>query len=386
MKYTSTIKGSLLLTLVCCNPVFAEYQYQLTDNQQIQISGYVGYQYLFSDNKITNTYDGNGQPQLGTNIIYSNGDNFQIFNQFRYGENIDQILVYNFLQYRFDINNNTSLTVQGGKIRYDVGLYNKTRINPITRRGIIQPEAIYWSALNEFMICGTGIGISLKHKDVELSAIVDKPTINDKYENQRVLWAGLTDDVDVTFGSHYVISLDYTSSSIPLRTTSSYAHINMGKVGSKVSDYLYPEFVGKDITGEQIAFGVEYKIHNDILLAGETMWFLAYPQEWIHDWNDVSKGYSLSATYTITDYMDIRLNYNRTDATKLKVNTFRAAPWMGKREDINLGLNLHHDGWTFQTEGHYIQGGRTMDPLDTKGNAPDYKNWWMVGVSLVYSF
>lgn len=385
MKFSSVLKKLLLLTiLISINPSVDASQYDIDDNQNIQYFGYLGYKYLTASNCIHRTYNehGYGTPDVGLNLIY-NRNNFQIFNQFRYGSDVGTALVYNFMQYTFNFKHELDITLKGGKLRHDIGLYNASRINPTTRQGVIMPQSIYWDAFDEFMTSGTGVGITMRYKEIELSYTIDDPTIVDQEKTSRVFWSGLLNRTNTTFGSHHIISAIYSPTNQPLIVKASWMHLDFGSDTSALMQKYFPKQANKNVFGETLAFGAEYK-WRDFILAGETLWFRSSDRSWDHI-ADISRGISVTTTYQATEYVDIRLNYNEYNSVSAR-KLHPEAPWMGYYKDTSIGVNYHINNYMIQVEGHHINGSRVLDPLDVANNSDDYRDWWMIGMNVVYSF
>ena len=384
MKFILDLKKLLLLTLILSQTSIAG-EYTIDTDQNIQYSGYVGYKHIFSDNDVTTTFNRVGKPELGLNIIYNN-ENFQIFNQFRYGEDSGTYLVYNFMQYTFHLADDLNLSLRGGKLRHELGLYNTTRVNPKTRQGVIQPQAIYWDVFDEFLTSGVGVGAVLRYKDLELTYTIDDPTIIDKEKTTRAFYGPLLGDTVTEFGSHQNASVTYTPNKIPLIFKTTWTYLNHGSVTGPLMPFVYPNLVNKPIVSQAITTGIEYRINN-FIIAGEGIWFKSADRDWFPI-GDLHRGLSITGTYQITEHTDIRINYNEYRSQKADL-FYAAAPWMGYSTDLNLGFNYHRNNWMVQAEGHYIQGGRTVDTVDvTRGgnNLEAYKDWWMIGMNVVYFF
>ncbi|PPD52538.1 MAG: hypothetical protein CTY12_06245, partial [Methylotenera sp.] len=241
---------------------------------------------MFSDNEIKSTYAGRGLPEVGLNITYNN-NNFQIFNQFRYGEDSGTFLVYNFMQYTFNVADEFNVSVRGGKLRHDLALYNTTRVNPKTRQGIIMPQGVYWDVFNEFLTSGVGVGMSIQYKDVELSYTIDDPTVIDSKKTARVFYGPMLNDTNTSFGSHQVASISYSPRNLPLTAKASWAGINFGNDTGPAMPSISPKTVGNDVTAEIISFGIEYKL-DQWILSGETVWFKTVDKEWSKDLDSIS--------------------------------------------------------------------------------------------------
>lgn len=359
-------------------------EYTIDDNSNLQYFGYIGYKSLISDNNIDSTYNSSSKPELGLNIIYNN-NNFQIFNQFRYGEESGTYLAYNFMQYSFHLTEETNITFKGGKLRHELGLYNSTRVNPTTRQGVIQPQAIYWDSLDEFMTSGTGVGAVLKSFDFELGFTIDDPTMIDPDKIRRVMVGPILNDIkETSFGDHYIAYISYTPRSIPLIVKTSYSSLNLGSDYSNFGNFLLPKHVtSESFNVSAITVGAEYDF-DKFIISGETLWFRTPDKEW-SDTQKLTKGFSVSGTYHINDNYDLRLNYNEYDSS-LGKKFFPTTPWLAYQKDLNTGINYHNGNWMFNIEAHYINGSKNLDIKDVSNNVNDYKQWWMVGTNIIYSF
>jgi hypothetical protein len=357
------------------------------EGHQLQYSGYVGWQQIFSDRHLENTFSRTGTPELGLNVVY-NRDKFQIFNQFRYGEDSETVLVYNFMQYTFNLADDVNLSLRGGKLRHELGLYNSTRVNPRTRQGVIQPQSIYWDVFDEFLTSGVGVGVVLQWKDLELSYTIDDPTISDNKKTTRAFYASILNSTNTSFGSHQTASLTYSPSSLPLLFKASWAHLDFGNDTGIGMALFRPQYIKTNVTAEQISFGLEYKIDR-LILSGETMWFKEFDQEWSKDFSEMSNQFSVSAIYQLTDNLDLRLNYNEGHGNLSKEIFPPQQQWKTYREDLNVGLKYHiTTDLMVQGEAHYINGSRTIDSADVaydKDKDP-WVGWWLVGTNVVYFF
>lgn len=383
MKFMLEIRKLLLLISLLLVNICSAYQYDFDKDQNIQAFGYLGYKQLFSNNNIENSYSRTSKPELGLNIIYNKGD-FQIFNQFRYGEDSGTYLVYNFMQYTFNIANEINLSLKGGKLRHEFGLYNTTRVNPKTRQGVIQPQSIYWDTFDEFLTSGTGVGASLKVYDFELGFTYDDPTLIDQGKSTRVMVGPILNSIkDTGFGDHYIAYVNYTPKNIPLIVKSSFSSLNLGSNYSGFGRYVLPQIVNEDFEVSAITFGVEYDF-DSFILSGETLLFKTPEKKW-QDFDKLTKGFSVTGIYHINDNLDYRLNYNEYDSGLARKFT-PTTPWLAYGKDLNCGFNYHFDSWMFQVEGHYINGAKMLDVKDVGMNVQDYKSWWMIGTNVVYSF
>ena len=380
MRYTSVIKKSLCLIALLSNSSIAK-QYDIDDTQNIQYNGYAGYQSIISSANIASTYGGLNTPQLGLNVVYNNG-NFQIFNQFRYDgrDAIGNILVYNFAQYSMNMVQDLNFTIKAGKLRNEFGLYNTSRVNPTTRQGVIPPQSMYWNVFNEFLTSGVGVSAALQYKDLELSYTIEDPTVVNPAQVNRVFYAGLLNQMHTSFGSYQNVNLTYTPS-INSTTKLSWHRFTFGSDTSPLTAKLFPPLVNSVLSGETATAGTEYRF-NKLLLSVEGMLFKSQLDTW-SDIESLNKSFSTTAVYELTDTINIRANYNETWSNNVFLHP---QPWLSYYKDFNVGINYHQDNWTFNIEGHHINGARTIDTLEIGKNYDSYKEWYMIGTNITYSF
>lgn len=381
MKFLSALKKLLLLTVLLSSNSIAA-QYNIDDNQNIQYFGYAGYQYLYTRNNIKSTFDNAGSPELGLNIIYNNRD-FQIFNQFRYGTDSGIYLVYNFMQYTFNLKEDIDFIIKGGKIRNDFGLYNTSRINPTTRQGVIMPQSIYWDAFDEFLTSSSGVGATLKYKDYELTYNIGDPTIVNNQKTTRVFFGNTMNSVSTSFGSIQNASLTYSPVNSPLIVKGSWIHAAFGNDTGPAMKYVDPELIHTNIKLDAFHVGGEYR-YKQFTTSAEMVLFRS-PNVDVTDFRQMNKGYSFSEVYEVNDNINLRLNYNQY-VSQQSTRYHPMDPWVGSFKDLNFGINYHEKKWMIQTEVHHINGAMTIDSQDYQSNPGAYKDWWMIGMNINYSF
>lgn len=157
----------------------------------------------------------------------------------------------------------------------------------------------------------------------------------------------------------------------------------MGDNYSPFGKYILPQVINDDFEVSAITLGFEYDF-DKFILSGETMWFRTPDKEW-NQIDKLTKGFSVTGTYHINDNLDCRINYNEYDSG-LGRKFFPSTPWLAYYKDLNTGFNYHIGDWMFQIEGHYINGSKTLDIKDVGNNVFDYKQWWMIGTNIIYSF
>ena len=382
MKFISEIKKLLLLTaLLSTNALGGQYDFK--DGSDLQYSGYIGYTQKFSNSQISNTFSGTEKPEIGFNVIYNRG-NFQVFNQFRYGTTSGTALVYNFAQYSFNICEDGTFTIKGGKLRHELGLYNTSKINPKTRQGIIMPQGIYWDMFDEFAASGAGVSAEFEYKGLKISYTIDDPTVVDSKKLARTYAFGLLNNAQTSFGSHRIAAFTYSPYNYPLTIKGSWAQLNLGNDVSAFGAEIRKDLGIVNFTSEMATLGVEYKF-DKLTISGEALYNLSLDQRWVRDFTKLSHGFSFTGIYEINDNLNLRFNYNQYNSA-LAAKVYKATPWMAYQKDFNVGLNYHTGPWMFQVEGHSISGGRVIDPKDVNGNLNAYKDWFIIGAQVVYSF
>ena len=369
-----------LVVLLITLPLLSEAgQVDFSPESNFQYSGYVGYQQVSGTADINQSFS-SAEPQLGLNLIYNNR-NFQLFNQFRFGTNIETVAVYNFAQYTFNLAEETNFSIRGGKVQHELGLYNTSRIDPRTRQGVIMPQSIYWNTFENFFTSGVGVEALLQYKDIIFTYTIDDPTITNSAEVRKMMTGPLLNSMQTTFGSHQNVSITYSPRDLPLVLKTTHTRFNFGNDTSQYMTLYDNNQIGKDLIAYVTTFGAEYKI-GDFQLSAETLIFTKSNQRWT-DIADMNKGYSFTGVYSLFDHFDLRLNYNQYVSNETKF--YSTNPWMGYYKDTNVGINFHPtNNLMFQLEGHHINGGRTVYTTDS--NLDQYKEWYMINFNAIYSF
>jgi hypothetical protein len=375
------MKKILLLLLLCISQSVYSKTFESGD-LKLDVNGYVGYKYIAStaeNNAIQSA------PELGLALSLQAGNHVTLYTQFAYDEvQLSDALIYSFASFDWQFENELKVSLKGGKLRHNLGMYNATRVNPRTRQGVIMPQAIYWDSLSHLLTSGVGVGIDLTWHGLEAGYIIDEPVSSHPVQEARSWTRDLLDYADVSFGSYQSAYLKYSFDDVPLRVKSSWMHINLGSATSKVANFLFPDKKNTDEYFDIFLNSVEYDITDKLTVSGESIFVKSYFNSYddIKQW---SNGYSFSANYEITENLSTRVNYNYYNSQQLQ-NT-PTIPWYLKHTtDVNVGLNYHRDNWMIGVEGHMIQGGRWAMPDDFRADPTSYKEWYMVGVNAVYFF
>jgi len=345
------------------------------NNLKLHINGYLGYKYTTSTAKNTTIQS---QPELGLELSLDINDHWSAFTQFTYDKNINNALVYSFLTYEQVITPELSFRINAGKLRHDIALYNNVRINPRTRPGVIVPQAIYWDSLKYIITSGEGINLTVNYKNFEAGYTIDNPIVDDPKEEAAVWTAGLTNKIETSFGSHQAVFAKYTFDEIPLTLKSSWTRIDLGPV--------QPTSVNIGITPKTNEHTIMQFWSNGFIF-NKDGWnvsaeMLIVKPQFLKWFQDNPMGYSFSVSKEISEHVSIYANYNKYESQPLRPTY----SWFKTTEDVSVGVNYHHKQWMVGAEVHHVNGGRWLKPSEFFQNPNDYKEWWMVGVNVVYFF
>jgi len=361
----------LICLIIPSNQIFA-ITYEFSNGINLQISGYLGARYILSHVE----FDAAGtgiEAGFITNLKLT--DRLVVFNQFKYGTTVDDILVYNHIAYTPNIPiNNFQLTLKGGKIWYDTTLYNITRVNPRTRQGVFQPRALYWNIFEESNTSGVGVGFDAKYKNFKLSYLIDKQTT--QFTDTQTLFSD--DDekdnkpkpIKTKFGDHQLVSLGYEFPKYGVRT------IAFWETSKIITSNPIPIDIGLN-AGSRVGTGIEW-VQDDFTASLEGICVKRKNVGWTQ-FSKLYCGISPTITYNINEDFSIRANYNQyrsPDNTAPQIQTYT--------KDINLGIGWHKGSWIANIEGHYIQGGGFIDPTDIRHHSTEYNHFYVIGTNLVY--
>lgn len=363
----------LLIGLLICQETQAK-TYEFSNGMRFDIEGYLGWKQIISEQEFATV---ESQPEIGLTTSLKVTDTINIFNQFKYGTNINNILVYNHIAYTpklpFD---DTIITFRAGKIWYDYGLYNLTKINPRTRQGVFQPQAIYWSIFDQFTTSGLGGAVDFTYKQLTATYMIDKSTIiNSDKEAQSWTLQPLDNLITPWFG-HQLANIGYEFPEARVRTKFWWQSLKQS-VGIPNT---YNRF---NINGSQLGAGVEWKykkftssIEGFCTKEGDKTWA---------NFDNYYCAISPTLSYDITENFSTRINYNqyRTPIlTNQQTPLYRQVQTYSK--DLNLGFGFHKGPWVANIEGHYIQGARLVEYDDTFENPNGYKDFWVVGMNVAW--
>ncbi len=376
------MKYILYILLVIVSKYSYAYNYTINEKVHIDITGYIGWKQIESFQSFSHL---KSEPELGFIGNVSLYDDVVLYNQFQYGTQIDEILVYNFIKYSPNIFNEIDMHFYGGKIRLDYGLYNASRINPRSRTGVIEPQSIYWSALKQPLTSGLGIGAEFRYNDFIFKYSITKSVIQNPSEEALIWTDGLLNKLNSNFGDQLFAAFEYSPNNKPLLLKWSYLYLNFGDDLSQLGINTYPELIGKDVNSQLNTFGISYDYEN-FNMYGELLLVKSPVSNWF-DLNELSYGYSFGLTYNASDYVSLYTNYNEynseLDQRFLKNNNL--PKYLGFYKDLSIGVNVHDSNWLLGVEAHYINGSRTI-PKNNISNFSDFEQYWMVGANLVYYF
>lgn len=345
---------------------------------RLHINGYAGYKYITNTTKNTAI---SSNPELGLELALDINDNWSAFTQLVYEDTVYNSVAYSFITYHAQSEDELEFKVNAGKLRHDYGLYNSSRINPITRQGVIIPQAIYWDSLKHILTSGEGVNTIIKWKNLELGYTIDNPIVTHPTEEALTWTNGLLDHIDTYFGSHQLANIKYTFDDVPLVLKSSWSKLDLGGSNTAVTKFVFPTHGNKHQTVEIFNAGGILTL-DKWTLSSEILIVKSFYNQWFA--NNHSTGTSYTIQRELTENISATINYNQFISSFSKKNY--AIPWNFYSKDLNLGLNYHEDHWMVGLDVHHLNGGRWVDPIEFSQNPTSYKDWWMVGMNVVYFF
>jgi hypothetical protein len=357
-----------------CTVVEAQ-QFELFDRVQVDVSGYVGWKQINSNVKYSNI---KSSPELGLTTSIKFADNLTFFNQYKYGTTFSSAMVFAQLNYILPIPiDDLVVTTKLGKLRHNGSLYSSTRVNPLTRQGVFQPQSIYWDQLGQTITSGNGVGIDIQYKNLLITTILDKPVVADPIKDGQAWTSKNLGPMTMSFG-HPLITLQYEIPEYSIRTLFSWERFELNYPnGLAANNILVDSRHPSTIIAEGTHQGIEWK-YDDWTMSFETQLFKRVGVNWTQ-LDKIAIGTSTTVEYDVTDNIALRFNYNNYKSRL--PSTFPQGAYF---KDINAGINWHDGHWMVNVEGHYDRGGKTVD-ADNYNNAPaDYKQYFVTGVNVVY--
>jgi hypothetical protein len=340
------------------------------------INGYLGYKYIASTAKNSAIPS---QPELGINLSVELNDHWSTYTQFQYDDNIENAMAYNFISYKTALSEDAELSINAGKLRHRYGLYNSARVNPLTRQGVVMPQAIYWDSLRDILTSGTGVEFNIEWKNLEISYSITDPAVTDPDYDAKIWSPRLLKTVDTSFGSFQLATLQYTFDTIPLVYKGSWTRINLGSQNTPAVKFLFPQYENSEQITTIWTNSLKY-VHNDWTFSAESILVQPFFAE---KTSQLGLGLSFTAQYELTEHTALMVNYNEYRSGKPRAS---AQPWYNYAKDINIGVTYHRDKWLVGAQIHRINGGRWVDNNDWNADPNSYKEWWMVGINAVYFF
>lgn len=368
-------KSILIVCALIWGPVEGK-TYDFANGMQFDIRGYAGWRQIFSDVQFDSIPSA---PELGLATSLKVTDRLNIFNQFKYGTTLSNVLVYNQINYTPYIPiDSLELTLNGGRVWYDNNLYNITRVNPRTRQGVFQPQAIYWDTLARSITSGDGIGFDLKYKDFNMSYIIDKQITTNKNTEARAWTTYPINRMSSTFGNHQMVAVGFDFPEYGIRTKASWNH-SLFNITNKPKNININDFIV-----EYFFAGVEWT-HNKWIVAVETINVRDAELSWADRLNK-NYGASGTITYELCNYVDVRFNFNQYVSAPRPPLQADYRSQANRFKDVNFGFNFHTGPWMANVEMHWMQGARIVDPSNYVADPQSYTNYYVVGTNLVYFF
>ena len=359
----------IILALLYCVPVYSK-TFDLGSGVELSASGYIGWKQIISDVKFDQIPS---EPEIGLTTSLKLTDRITVFNQFKYGKNVDEILVYNHISYDLPIPvDDLTVTVKGGRLLHDTFLYNATRINPRTRQGVFQPQSVTWDSLGLAIVSGTGVGTDIRYKNFTVSYIIDKMTIINP-DSEAQAWANNPNASNLKSG---------------FGTQTLVFNYEVPEYGLRSKFWMEKEAFDIDIVslgtlhlgGEHFGAGIEWS-HENFITSVEVLGTKRIDVEW-SQWKEIFFAPSLTLEYEINDNWTIRGNYNQ-----YRTPSDAPAPEVARYyKDFNVGVNWHYNNMAIGAQVNYIQGGRLVSPNNVFDNPDAYNSYFVTGLNVVYFF
>lgn len=334
----------------------------------IDYSGYIGYKHIESS---IDYAPSESFPEIGALLNLELDEQFSIYTQGNLSktaidESFEHALVYGFMSYTNNIFN-SPYRISIGKLRHETGLYNSNIINPSTRPGVIEPQAIYWNSLSTTIRSGYGINVQVYLGDFELSYTIDEHiSANEKKES--LMWSGYDFlKMEPFFGSHQIINLNYIPSNYDFEIYTSFTKL----------------YLNKELEGIEF-ISVGYSYDNSVYrFSAETLLLKTGDNEW-DDLHQYRIGYSITLGMNLSENFEIHTNYNVYENSKISLVSPKISKSTDEWKDVSVGFTYSYDNIEFKTDIHKVWGGRV---LESEAWATDStKSWWYTGLSLVYHF
>lgn len=346
----------LLLLILINTTAYADQHIRSYYEDHFDVAGYVGYQHVWGT---LDTDPIHSSPEVGLIINYHIDDNWSIFTQFKLEDDyIEQSLAYSFITYTKMVGN-VPITISGGKIRRQYGLYNKDRLNPRTRPGNVAPQAMYWDLLRFASTTGYGLSISAHIDNLSIKYTVDKPIVVNEAEESLVWFDRRQTTMDPRFGGRHSINVDYHKGEWTLASTIIF------------SDW------GHGAEGKNVAFTLGGERHWD-------HWTVSLEGMGIFEYHNHAAAISATVQYDFHENLTIHTNFNKYHTFYKEESSFQDK-YFTTSNDFSVGLSLHADNWELRTEVHAAQGSAWIDTHSSTN--PEYDDIWYYGAtSLVYYF
>lgn len=327
-------------------------------NDHFDFGGYIGYQYVWGEpnpDPITST------PEIGFLSNYTINDNWSIFTQLRLEpDHIEQSFAYAFIKYDDMLFDTVPISIRGGKLRHQYGLYNKDRLNPTTRPGNIAPQSMYWDQLRFALTSGWGVSIGSHWGNLHFKYTIDMPVVVEEREEAYIWFSGRRVTLQQKFGGHQQINFDYYGDDWRISQSTTFQDWGYGASGKNII----------------VSLGGEKRL-GDWTLSLEGMGLFKH----------FNYSYALSATvqYDATEWLSFHTNYHQYRVILKEPRSSDRFEWTTRADDISIGTTVHVDNWELRAEGHAATGSVWVD--FNKSRNPNFENWWTYGaVSLTYHF
>jgi hypothetical protein len=297
-------------------------------------------------------------------------------------ETAENVLTFGFLRYSNSFKT-VPFELEGGKFRYEHGLYGGELTNPRLRPNILPPQSIYYTPLKYNLTSAYGLKANAYFGDLEVSASVGQAVSNNdqqeffvwlNHPSSKVAFNEEQKKIDPQFGGLYSFFIKHRTEHNLFKA--SYTDVQL-------NDLIHVQMimVGDEITYDKLSLSAETMLISPVYHGGPKTTFL--------DWDKaVNKGYSLTASYRVLDTVKVSVNYNTYLLSELSLASARRGVDNNRDSfsDLNAGVVWNvTDNLMLRGELHYMQGSRLL-PGRESYNSNSYDSYYVGNAGFAYFF
>jgi hypothetical protein len=363
----------------------------------ISLTGFIGYRYLYSSAK---GFPVDSGMESGLNGIWRYNSSLSTSIQIIHTEgsfkgSLKNKITHAFVTYSdktpFNIFDRPILfDISAGALRYDIGLYNKHRLNPLLRPGgTIESQSIYWSKLESMLSGGLGVEMNMSYDKWTAGISITKPNTTN-IDEEFSIWGAEKSSIKPKFGSNIIVNVEYRPNNEWL-FKGSYLNFDFFKPDAIRGAIFKQQGYSKSDSFQAFVLSSKYESpHSKFTISSEYMITKLSGIPWSEFPDDMGFGTSILGTYHYNENLDLRLSYSyycppKRSTKKLFSSANMDSAYM-KQHDIGVGLSYRLDDVEFKLDAHYVKGGNFLDVREWNSDGSSVKNWWYFGTSITYTF